>query len=76
MLYKQVLYIPLFFPTMHINNRFDENGWAISWNAVIFTFHHYHSVKPEVLGIDFGKARVQPGNDDGPVATLEKAMYW
>jgi len=53
-------------------NIFERNGWTNSWDAGIFTYHHYHSVTHEVLGIYTGKARVQLGGDSGPVLELEK----
>jgi uncharacterized protein YjlB len=70
--YKAVLDIPVFFPARHVKNIFEDNGWTNSWDAGIFTYHHYHSVTHEVLGIYSGKATIQLGGDDGPKLLLEK----
>ena len=72
LLYKQVLNIPLLFPATHIKNIFKDNEWTNSWDAGIFTYHHYHSITHKVLGIYAGKTTVQLGGDDGPKLTLEK----
>ncbi|GGA96541.1 MULTISPECIES: cupin domain-containing protein [Mucilaginibacter] len=72
LLYKGALDIPFLFPATHVSKLFAANGWSNSWDAGIFTYHHYHSVTHEVLGIYSGKARVQLGNDAGPVILLEK----
>lgn len=70
LLYKSLLDIPLLFPATHVSRLFEKNGWSNSWDAGIFTFHHYHSISHEVLGVYSGRARVQLGNNDGPVITL------
>jgi len=72
LLYKKVLDIPLLFPATHVKNIFNENGWTNSWDAGIFTYHHYHSITHEVLGIYSGKTTVQLGGDNGPKLVLEK----
>lgn len=72
LLYKQALDIPLLFPATHVKNRFAEHGWTNSWDAGIFTYHHYHSITHEALGIYSGKARLQLGNDEGPILEVEK----
>ena len=72
LLYKHVLDIPLLFPATHVKNIFKENGWTNSWDAGIFTYHHYHSITHEVLGIYSGKTTVQLGGDRGPMVILEK----
>lgn len=72
LLYKAALEIPLLFPATHVSNSFKDHGWSNSWNAGIFTFHHYHSITHEVLGIYAGSARLQLGGDSGPVFLLEK----
>lgn len=72
LLYKGAVDIPAFFPARYIKNIFEDNGWTNSWDAGIFTYHHYHSVTHEVLGIYSGKATIQLGGDDGPKLLLEK----
>jgi len=70
--YKRALNVPLLFPATHVKNIFDKHGWSNSWDAGIFTYHHYHSITHEVLGIYSGSARVQLGDDNGPILLLEK----
>lgn len=72
LLYQKALDIPLLFPATHVSKLFEKNGWSNSWDAGIFTFHHYHSITHEVLGIYSGKATIQLGGDDGPKLLLEK----
>lgn len=76
LLYKGVLDIPLLFPATHVKDTFEKNGWSNSWDAGIFTHHHYHSLTHEVLGIYAGKATVQLGDNSGPKILLEKATCW
>jgi len=73
LLYKKALDIPLLFPATHVKNVFERNNWSNSWDAGIFTYHHYHSITHEVLGIYSGSARVQLGGNDGPILLLEKS---
>lgn len=72
LLYKNAVDIPLLFPATHVKNIFEGNKWYNTWDAGIFTYHHYHSITHEVLGIYFGSARVQLGDDNGPILLLEK----
>lgn len=72
LLYKGALDIPLLFPATHISQVFKKHGWSNSWDAGIFTYHHYHSITHEVLGIYSGEATIQLGGDDGPKLLLEK----
>ncbi|AYL99164.1 cupin domain-containing protein [Mucilaginibacter celer] len=72
LLYKQALDIPLIFAAAYVQSQFAEHNWTNSWDAGIFTFHHYHSITHEVLGIYSGKAQAQLGGDHGPVLILEK----
>lgn len=72
LLYKGALVIPVLFPTTHVSQRFKAHSWSNSWDAGIFTFHHYHSITHEVLGIYSGSARIRLGGDNGPVLMLEK----
>lgn len=62
----------MLFSARHVKNVFEKNGWTNSWDAGIFTYHHYHSTTHEVLGVYSGKATIQLGDDDGPQLLLEK----
>jgi uncharacterized protein YjlB len=44
---------------------FDSNGWVPDWRDGIFSFHHFHSIAHEVLGIVAGTATVTLGGPDG-----------
>lgn len=72
LLYKAVLDIPLLFPATHLSNLFKNHGWSNSWDAGTFTYHHYHSVTHEVLGIYSGKTTIQLGGEQGPKIEIEK----
>lgn len=64
--------MPVLFPGIHVKNIFERNNWTSSWDAGIFTYHHYHSTTHEVLGIYSGSATIQLGGDQGPKLLLEK----
>jgi uncharacterized protein YjlB len=72
LLYKGILRVPVLFPAIHVKNIFERNNWTNTWDAGIFTYHHYHSTTHEVLGIYSGSASIQLGGDDGPKLLLEK----
>jgi uncharacterized protein YjlB len=44
---------------------FDSNGWVPDWRDGIFSFHHFHSIAHEVLGIVAGTATVTLGGPNG-----------
>jgi uncharacterized protein YjlB len=44
---------------------FDSNGWVPDWRDGIFSFHHFHSITHEVLGIVGGTATVKLGGPGG-----------
>jgi hypothetical protein len=44
---------------------FDSNGWVPDWRDGIFTFHHFHSIAHEVLGVVAGTATVKLGGPSG-----------
>jgi uncharacterized protein YjlB len=44
---------------------FDANGWVPDWRDGIFSFHHFHSIAHEVLGIVGGAATVKLGGPSG-----------
>lgn len=46
-------------------SMFARNGWLNSWRNGIFTFHHFHSISHEVLGIVAGSASVVLGGPSG-----------
>jgi len=44
---------------------FESNGWVPDWRDGIFSFHHFHSIAHEVLGIVGGTATVKLGGPSG-----------
>lgn len=55
-----------------LQHIFHKHNWKNTWRNGIYTFHHYHSVTHECLGICNGKARVVFGGPGGKSVTLEK----
>ncbi len=49
---------------------FAQHGWGGAWRNGIYSYHHYHSVSHEVLGIVRGQARVQFGGASGAVVSV------
>jgi uncharacterized protein YjlB len=72
LLFKNVLRIPTFFGSHFIKKLFASNNWSNSWRSGIFTYHHYHSITHEVLGVYKGKATIQLGGETGVKVLLEK----
>lgn len=50
---------------------FNANGWPPQWRGSIYTYHHYHSIAHEVLGVSAGSAEVAFGGPEGEVMSLE-----
>lgn len=49
---------------------FAANGWSNAWVNGIFSYHHFHSIAHEVLGITDGEVRVALGGPGGGAVTL------
>ena len=54
-----------------LEQRFNENDWSNSWRNGIFSYHHYHSITHEVLGIYSGSALVHMGGEEGSKLTIK-----
>ena len=54
-----------------MTDAFAANGWSNGWLDGIFTYHHFHSVAHEVLGMASGSVRVTLGGPSGPTVGLE-----
>src|SRR5207253_241076 len=72
LLYKGVLDLPALFPAAHVENLFKSNHWRNSWKSGVFTYHHYHSITHEVLGIYKGKTTLLLGGENGSEIAVEK----
>ncbi|MBD2701761.1 cupin [Spirosoma sp. BT702] len=48
-----------------LEERFAANNWTNSWRNGVFTYHHYHSITHEVLGVYSGFATLQLGGEQG-----------
>lgn len=44
---------------------FADNGWLGAWRNGIYSFHHFHSIAHEVLGVVAGSASVMLGGPNG-----------
>ena len=49
---------------------FAGNGWSNSWRNGIFTYHHFHSIAHEVLGVAAGEVLVAFGGPAGREVTV------
>ncbi|GIP28898.1 hypothetical protein J23TS9_40280 [Paenibacillus sp. J23TS9] len=50
---------------MEAESIFNQNGWLNSWKNGVFSYHHYHSISHEVLGVVSGSAVLQLGGERG-----------
>ena len=50
---------------------FASNGWRPEWRNGIFSFHHFHSISHEALGIVAGTATVMLGGPSGRSFEIE-----
>jgi uncharacterized protein YjlB len=48
-----------------LEKHFAENKWTNSWRNGVLSYHHYHSISHEVLGIYEGNAVLQLGGERG-----------
>lgn len=48
-----------------LEKHFAKNSWTNSWRNGVFTYHHYHSISHEVLGIYDGEALLHLGGESG-----------
>ncbi len=53
-----------------MEQAFAANGWCNGWRDGIFTYHHFHSIAHEVLGIARGEVQVAFGGPSGQTVTV------
>lgn len=70
--YPGVLTLPKLFAGGYIRNLFAKNNWGNNWRAGIYTYHHYHSITHEVIGVVKGETLVQLGGENGISLFIEK----
>ncbi len=56
-----------------VEDLFESNSWSGSWRNGIYSYHHYHSMAHEVLGVYSGSAKVQMGGENGVTLTVCRA---
>lgn len=54
-----------------IIQAFAKNNWTNNWTGGVYTYHHYHSITHEALGIYKGQTVLQLGGEDGIKLTVE-----
>ncbi len=53
-----------------MERTFATNGWSNAWRNGIFTYHHFHSIAHEVLGIARGEVQVAFGGPASQTVTV------
>jgi uncharacterized protein YjlB len=53
-----------------MERAFLNHGWSNAWHDGIFTYHHFHSIAHEVLGIARGEVQVAFGGPSGRTVTV------
>lgn len=48
-----------------MEDAFAKNNWTNAWRNGIYSYHHYHSISHEVLGVYKGSAELLLGGDKG-----------
>ena len=72
LLYPQVLKLPKLFRAGAIKKLFQNNGWKNNWKQGIYTYHHYHSIAHEVLGICKGETLLLLGGENGTTVFVQE----
>jgi uncharacterized protein YjlB len=70
--YKGVLRLPTFLASWHVKRLFRKNNWSNNWQHGIYTFHHYHSITHEAMGVCKGATTLLLGGDDGILINIQK----
>jgi len=70
--YPGVLKLSKFFPAAAVKKLFQDNGWKNNWKQGIYTYHHYHSVTHEVLGVCKGETLLLLGGELGITVLIQQ----
>ena len=70
--YPKVLDLPMLFSALSIRRLCQKNNWGNNWKQGIYTYHHYHSITHEVLGVCKGETLLQLGGEEGITLFIEK----
>lgn len=70
--YRQVLQFAWLFPSRAIKKLFKQNHWDNPWTHGLYTYHHYHRITHEVVGIYKGSATLQLGGVNGICVVVSK----
>jgi len=70
--YPKVLDLPRLFTAVAIRTLFQKNNWGNSWRQGIYTYHHYHSITHEVLGVCKGETLLLLGGEQGITLFVEE----
>ncbi len=54
-----------------MERTFAANRWSNAWRDGIFSYHHFHSIAHEVLGIARGEVQVAFGGPSGQTVTVK-----
>ena len=71
-LYPKVLKLPRLFTGLAIRRLFQKNDWGNNWQQGIYTYHHYHSITHEVLGICRRETLLLLGGEQGTTVFIEE----
>ncbi len=70
--YPSVLLMQGPFPAGEVKELFAQNDWKNSWQAGIYTFHHYHSNTHEAIGVVRGETILELGGENGLRLKIQK----
>ena len=65
LVYQRAVSLPERNPAEIFEELFAINQWSGSWRNGVYSFHHYHSMAHEVLGVYGGTANIQLGGPQG-----------
>jgi uncharacterized protein YjlB len=70
--YANALEVPKLFGGVALKKLFEDNNWKNNWRQGIYTYHHYHSITHEVLGVCKGETLLMLGGERGITLYVEQ----